>query len=127
MRRSNVIPHLWGQGRKLKDGYNTLARYFGVAEYTQCTGLPPRTVINFKDEQGVASPIFNTMFRQECLKRGVLFSGCHNPGYSHSDQDIDHTLRVYRTALEILGQAIASGDVIDRIDSKPVEAVFPRA
>ena len=106
IQQSNVIPHIWGQGRKLKDGFNTLARYFEIDEYFQCTGFAPRTAITFKDETGAESPALRSLFQQECLKRGLLFSTYHNPGFSHSDQDIDHTLRTYRTVLENLGQVI---------------------
>lgn len=113
IRQSSVIPHLWGQGRKLKDGFNTLARSFEVAEYLQCTGLAPRTVVTFKDKTGAESPSLRTLFQHECLKRGLLFSACHNPGYSHSDQDINHTLRTYRTVVEILGQVIKGNGPID--------------
>ena len=40
-----------------------------------------------------------------CLTRGVLFSGGHNVCYTHTDADIDATLRAYRAALEILADA----------------------
>lgn len=127
MQQTDVIPHLWGQGRKLKDGYNTLARNFGVERYTECIGLAPRTVITFKDEEGTGSLPLQSLFQQECLKRGVLFAAGHNLCYSHSDQDVDHTLRVYRTALEILAQAIGEDDISDKLEGQPIEPVFRRA
>ncbi len=126
MRENNVIAHLWAQGRKLKDGYNVLSKEYGVERHTECIGLPPRTVVTFKDEAGAESLILKSLFQQECLKRGLLFSGGHNICYSHSDSDIEHTLRVYRTALEILSQAIREGDVLERLEGKPVEPVFRR-
>ena len=124
MREQDVISHLWGQGRKLKDGYNTLAKTFGLEDYTECIGLPPHTVVGFKDAQGVESLVYQSLFQQECLKRGVLFTDVHNPSFSHTDKDIDHTLRVYRSALEILAQAIGEGDVMERLEGKPVEPIF---
>ena len=127
MQQSDVIPHLWGQGRKLKDGYNTLAKNFGVEKHTECIGLAPRTVITFKDEEGTGSLPLQSLFQQECLKRGVLFAAGHNLCYSHRDQDVDHTLRVYRTALEVLAQAIGEGDVMSRLEGKPIEPVFRKA
>lgn len=124
MRRQNVIGHLWEQGTKLKDGYNVLAREFGVGAFTRCIGLPPRTVITYKDENGEESLVFKSLFQQECLKRGILFSGGQNICFSHSDADIDYTLRVYRTALEILAEAIKKGDVLQRLEGEPVQPVF---
>jgi len=127
MRKKNVISHLWEQGQKLKDGYNVLAREFGVDRYTECIGLPPRTVVTFKDETGSESLVLKSLFQQECLKRGVLFSGGHNVCYSHSNADIDHTLRAYRAAMEIMAEAIRSGDPLQRLEGKPVQAVFRQA
>ena len=127
MRTENVIAHLWSQGRKLQDGYNVLARELGLDGATRCAGLPPRTVLTFKDGDGQDSLALKSLFQQECLKRGLLTGGYHNLCYSHSDRDIDYTLRVYRTVLEILSQAIREGDVAERLEGKPVEPVFRRA
>lgn len=127
MQNKGVISHLWAQGRKLKDGYNVMAKEFGIEQYTECVGLPPRTVALFRDENGAESLVLKSLFQQECLRRGVLFSVGHNICYSHSDEDIDHTLRVYRTALDILARAIGEGDVLERLDGKPVDPVFRKA
>lgn len=124
MRQKDVIGHLWEHGRRLKDGYNALAREFGIEERTQCVGLPPRTVIIFKDEKGAESLVLKSLFQQECLKRSVLFSGAHNVCYSHSNADIDHTLQAYRAAMQTLAEAIESGDPSQRLEGVPVQPVF---
>lgn len=127
MREKNVITHLWSQGRKLKDGYNLLAQEFEVEKFTECIGLLPRTVITFKDDLGAVSLTAESLFQQECLKRELLFTGVHNICFSHTDRDIDFTLRVYRTALEILAQAIKEGDVAGKVEGKMLEPVFRQA
>jgi glutamate-1-semialdehyde 2,1-aminomutase/spore coat polysaccharide biosynthesis protein SpsF len=124
MKGKSVISHLWEQGRKLKDGYNVLAKEFGVNDFTECIGLSPRTVIAFKDEAGEESLIFKSLFQQECLKRGVLFSGGQNICFSHSNADIDQTLRVYRSAMEILAEAINHKDALQRLKGQPISPVF---
>ena len=127
IRDENVIGHIWAQGRKLQDGYNILSKEFGLGQVTACVGLPPRTVVTFQDPGGVDALVIKSLFQQECLRRGVLFSGGHNICYSHSDQDIHKTLMVYRTVLEYLAQAVGEGDVLERLDGKPVEPVFRQA
>jgi len=122
MRDKNVIGHLWEQGQKLKDGFNVLAREFYVEQYTECVGSPPRTVVMFRDETGAESLLLKSLFQQECLKRGVFFSGGHN--YSHSNSDIDRTLRVYRTVMEILEESIKSSDALRKLDGNPVQPIF---
>jgi glutamate-1-semialdehyde aminotransferase len=127
MRDQNVIAHLWEQGQQLKDGYTVLAQRFGLSEHTRCIGLAPRTVMTFTDEAGTESLLFKSLFQQECLKRGVLFAGGQNICYSHSGADIEHTLRAYRAALEILSEAIRSGDPIESLEGEMVQPVFRRA
>jgi glutamate-1-semialdehyde aminotransferase/spore coat polysaccharide biosynthesis protein SpsF (cytidylyltransferase family) len=121
---TGALGHIWEQGRRLKDGYNVLARAFGVERHTECVGLPPRTVCLFKDTSGQESLILKSLFQQECLKRGVLFSGGHNLCFSHTHEDIDRMLRTYRSAMEILAGAIRKGDASARLEGTPVEPVF---
>jgi len=127
MREKNVIGHLWEQGQRLKDGYRVLARRYGLEKMTECQGLPPHTVTVFRDRRGQESLALKSLFMQECLKRGVLFSGVQNICFSHSAGDIDQTLRVYRSALEILADAVAADDIHDRLEGEPVQPVFRRA
>jgi glutamate-1-semialdehyde 2,1-aminomutase/spore coat polysaccharide biosynthesis protein SpsF len=126
MCEKKVIVHLWDHGQRLQDGYNTLARAYGIAQLTECIGLPPRTVVSFRNQDGTESLLLKSLFQQECVQRGVLFSGGHNLSFSHSVEDIDYTLRVYRTALEIIADAIAQGNVDARLNGTPVEPVFRR-
>ena len=127
MREKNVIAHLWEQGSRLKDGYNVLAREVGIHRFTSCEGLPPRTVVMFKNEEGEESLLLKSLFQQECVKRGILFTGSHNICYSHSNADVDRTLRAYRAAMQILAAAIQTGDARQRLEGEPLQPVFRRA
>ncbi len=126
MREKNVIAYLWQQGEKIQEGYNVLAKELGVDGFTKCIGLPPRTVATFRDKDGTESLELKSLFQQECLKRGVLFSGGHNICYSHTDRDIEETLRTYRAAMEILADSIKAGDTKQRLEGPPVQPVFRR-
>jgi len=126
IKSKNVIAHLWEQGRRLKDGYNVLAKEYGLSDYTRCIGLPPHTVISFSDRSGKESLAMKSLFQQECLKRGILFLGLQNICFSHNEADIDDTLRVYRTAMEILAQAVEQGTVESQLEGEPVQPVFRR-
>lgn len=124
IRERGVIRHIWEQGRKIKDGYNIMAREYKMERYTQCAGYPPRTVITFKDIKGEIDLTLKSVFQQECIKRGILFTGGHNVCFSHSNKDIDHTLRVYRTVLEILKEAIEKKKVKKMLEGEPLKPVF---
>jgi glutamate-1-semialdehyde-2,1-aminomutase len=127
LKEKKVIEYIWEQGRKLKDGYNIFVRELGLEKYTQCIGYPPRTVITFKDEDGNEDLLLKSLFQQECIKRGILFTGAHNICFSHTNKDIDYTLRVYRTVLEIIKDAIERNKVKELLEGEPVEPVFRRA
>lgn len=124
MREKNVVGQLWEQGQKLKDGYNVLARELGLVQHTQCVGLPPHTVMTFNDGDGTDGLVLRSLLQQELVKRGVLFLVGNNICYSHSDADVDHTLRVYRAALEYMAKALDSGDLLAFLEGEPVQPVF---
>lgn len=120
MRDEGVIDHIFEQGKTLKRGYNELAAAYGIDHRTECNGYPPRFSARFQDEEGESDQLAKSLFMQECLERGVLFSGNHLVSYSHTDADIDHTLDVYEAAMETLADAIDADDVEDRLDGEPV-------
>ena len=71
--------------------------------------------------------LYKSFVQQECLKRGILYSGGQNLSLSHRDADIEATLRVYRTVLELFASAVKAGDVAQRLEGPPVQAVFRKA
>lgn len=112
LRRQPILRHLWAYGKRLQDGFNVLARRLQVERHARCVGLPPRTVICFSDETGRESLALKSLFQQECYKRGVLFAGCHNMCLGHGEAEINHTLHVYRDALQIVAQALREGQPV---------------
>lgn len=124
--RHQVTADIWEKGKRLQDGYNVLAEDFRLRQVTACVGMPCRSVITFTDSIGQESLLYKSLFQQECLKRGVLFSGAQNPSYSHTDADIDRTLLVFRSAMEILAEAIKEDAVASRLEGPPVQPVFRR-
>ncbi len=126
LREKNVPAQIWARGQRLKEGYTVLAQEHGLEKYTACVGLPPRTVILFKDETGVESLTLKSLFQQECLKRGILFSGSQNLCFSHSDADLHHTFEVFNAALRVLRIALKAGDVTARLEGPAVVPVFRR-
>ena len=128
MQSEPVFEHLWRQGQKLQDGYNSLARENGVGDFTSCIGLAPRPVATFSDpESGHDSPALRSLIQQELVRRGVLFLFGFNISYSVSDADVDHTLEALRAAMGVVASAIDSGDVESWVDGKIVKPVFRQA
>ena len=127
IRDTDVIPHLWRQGRRLQDGYNALAAEAGLTALTRCIGLPPRTVLTFADRRGVESLALKSLFQQEVVRRGILNTGGFNLCARHSDADVDRTLEACRAALGVLAAAVAADDVEARLQGPAIQPVFRRA
>ncbi len=127
MKKKNVITHLWRMGKLIKEGLNDLAKEMGLQRHIQCIGLPPRTVVTFKNADGADDLILKSLFQQECLRRGVLFTGGHNICYRHSAKDIRKTLDVYRKAMRIVKRALAEGTVQNLIEGELIQPVFRKA
>lgn len=122
----NVPEYLARQGRKLKDGYNSIAQKLGM-DYTKCSGFDCRTIITFDAEKSGCNPLeMKSLVQQEMIKRGILWGGFHNMSFSHSDEDIEYTLRAYEDVLPILKKAVEEKKVKSYLRGEPVEPVFRR-
>jgi len=125
-RKGRVHPHLWRQGEQLVHGFAESGRRHGVP--FDCTGLAPMACPRFTHP----NPEFNadawSFFLQETAKRGVLIrrGGLLFVTFSHQDEDIEHTLSVVDESLALLADAVRSGNLKDRLHTKPIEESFRR-
>lgn len=120
----NVPAYLAKQGRKLKDGYNSIAQKLGM-DYTKCSGFDCRTIITFDGEKSGCNPLeMKSLVQQEMIKRGILWGGFHNMSFSHTDEDIEYTLKAYEDVLPILKKAVDEKSVKQYLRGEPVEPVF---
>lgn len=120
----NVPAHLAKQGRKLKDGYNSIAQKLGM-DYTKCFGFDCRTIITFDADKSGCNPLeMKSLVQQEMIKRGILWGGFHNMSFSHTDEDIEYTLKAYEDVLPILKKAVDQKNVKQYLRGEPVEPVF---
>lgn len=122
LRTKSVPQYLAKQGKKLREGYNTIASGLGM-NYTKCSGFDCRTIISFNSSAG--NPLeMKSLIQQEMIKRGILWGGFHNMSFSHSDEDINYTLDVYNEVLPILKKAVDEKNVAGYLRGIPVEPVF---
>lgn len=122
MKEKNVPAYLDKQGAKLKDGYNKIAQNLGL-DYTNASGYNWRSIISFDAKAG--DPLLlKSLVQQEMIKRGILWGGFHNMSFSHSDEDIEYTLKAYEAVLPILKKAVEEETVEKLLRGKPVQPVF---
>ncbi len=122
--RQAVIPHLWRQGELIRDHANHLAAANEVAEAIRCVGLGPRSVMLFTRPDGQPWWDLKSLFQQECIRRGFLFTGAHNMALAHDDREVGVACRIYEEVFAIASGAVRRGDVAARLEGLPVEPVF---
>jgi glutamate-1-semialdehyde 2,1-aminomutase/spore coat polysaccharide biosynthesis protein SpsF len=120
---NKVTPLLWKQGERLKSGIEQQIREKGLEEILSIDGYPIRTVLNFKGEEKEALKM-KTLFQQECVKRGVLFTGGHNVSLPHDNEKIDRVLSVYDEVMEILKYTLEYQMLDEMIEGRLLEPVF---
>ncbi|MGB5530405.1 MAG: aminotransferase class III-fold pyridoxal phosphate-dependent enzyme, partial [Ignavibacteriaceae bacterium] len=118
----NVPAYLARQGKLLKDGYNQVAEELKMP-YTKCVGYECRSLMTFDASAG--NPLeMKSLVQQEMIKRGILWGGFHNMSFSHSDKDVEYTLKTYKDVLPILKKAVSENNVRGYLKGEPVEPVF---
>ena len=117
-----VIEHIWRQGESLRTGIQKAAAEWKIP--LKLGGNPPRSGLVFQDGDGNESFELKTLFMQETVKRGVLFGGPVFTTYSHSDQDIDHTLQAVTEAFRVMRDALDAGAVAPFLQGEVVGVVF---
>jgi glutamate-1-semialdehyde aminotransferase/spore coat polysaccharide biosynthesis protein SpsF (cytidylyltransferase family) len=127
MEREDYWSHVWRQGTKLQAAYRTFAKEYGVDSFTDCAGMAPWTVITFVDHAGWSGLQLKTLFQQEMIRHGILFSGSQFISLSHSDEDIQRTIDAYREAFKVLRFALDCQAVDALTLGQPIELVFRRA
>lgn len=122
LREKNVSKYLNDQGRKLKDGYNSIAQKLGM-DYTKAIGYNWRSMATF-DEKAGDPLVLKSLMQQEMIKRGVLWQGFHNMSFSHSDVDVDYTLQALEESLSVLKKAVDENKLKEMLRGEPVQPVF---
>ena len=124
IRDKNVPAYLAKQGKKLKEGYNKIVNELGI-DYSKCIGYDCRSIVTFDAAKSGQNPLeMKSLVQQEMIKRGILWGGFHNMSFSHSDEDVEYTLKAYRDVLPILKEAVEKQDVHGFLKGDPVEPVF---
>jgi glutamate-1-semialdehyde aminotransferase len=126
MRCEPVIEHFWRQGAKLQSAFREMVGQFGLTGYVDCAGLPPWTICVFSDHEGQEGLAMKSLFQQEMIRRGVLFSGSQFVCYEHSDRDVQHTIGAYESAFAVLRHGVLNKCVEHLLEGRKIQPVFRR-
>ena len=108
LENENVVEHFWSYGKKLMDGFNSIAADLGIENQFYFEGYPCSPSYTTKDKTGNVSLALRTLFSREMLKRKVMMPWV-GLCYMHRDEELQITLDAGREALKIYSQALNDG------------------
>ncbi|MCA9193948.1 MAG: glutamate-1-semialdehyde 2,1-aminomutase [Planctomycetales bacterium] len=121
-RSEPVIEALYRQGRRLRDGLQSIIRDLCLENHFLVLGRDCNLVFATLDQQLNRSQAFRTLVLQELIRRGVLAPSLV-VSYSHTDADIDYTISAFAEALEVYKLALRHG-VEMYLEGRPSKPVF---
>jgi len=124
LRRQRVNAYIMELGQVLKDGLNKIIADLGLP-FT-CEGMPHKTFLVFRDYGDSPAKLIETVFRQECLRRGMFLGYGHFTSYSHTREDLRQSLNVAAEVFGLIKQALKSGSLMEILQGAVAEDVFKR-
>lgn len=117
-----VTKAIWAKGKYLQDNFRKLAKDIDVP--IDLVGYPCRMNLSYTDYEGKRDWLYNSIFMQESVKRGVLLGWNIFPCYTHTQADLDFTLNVFEDAMKIYREALKSGHPETYMEGKPLKIVL---
>lgn len=117
-----VIETLFRQGQRLREGIDASIAAHQLTDYLEVIGKPCCLVLASRDQDKQPSQAFRTLMLQETIRRGVLMLSLVT-SYSHSDDDIDHTINAIDESLDVYKKALDEG-VEKYLVGRPSKSVY---
>jgi glutamate-1-semialdehyde 2,1-aminomutase len=122
-RRVDISRYIWALGKRLVEGFRTLAREEGVADHVRIIGFDCNPQILCTKADGTFWPELHTSFHEEVIARGVLIPWI-SITYSHGDEELATTLAALRHGMRKLRRALEEDCVNESFDGDAVKPVF---
>jgi len=103
-----VIKHLYHQGERLAKGILQSVQEHHLEDYFGVLGKPCNLLYFTRDLEKQPSQPMRTLFLQEIIKHGIIAPSLV-VSYSHTDEDIDHTIDAINEALYVYRKALDEG------------------
>ena len=117
-----VTKEIWAKGKYLQDKFRAMAKDLAVP--IDLAGYPCRLNLEYTDYEGKKDWLYNSIFMQESVKRGVLLGWHIFPCYTHTQADLDVTLNVFEDAMKVYREALRSGHPETYMEGKPLKIVL---
>jgi glutamate-1-semialdehyde 2,1-aminomutase/spore coat polysaccharide biosynthesis protein SpsF len=109
LERDDVITRLWDVGLGLSDRVETMIANHKLDEFVSLSGQAPFRRVKFVND-GLAA-----LFRKEMAASGTLIVASHNICAAHGPNEIKRVRMSYDHALGVIHDALAKGDIEERL------------
>jgi len=126
MKNKKTIQSCWKIGKNLFDGWNKIAKSYNIS--AEMTGYPIRMTMQCFDSQGNESMALKGLVMQEMVKQGVFMSqGPSFICYSHSEKDIQLTLKAFENTCKLIQTKIHDDNYLDLMEGSLPKIVYTHA
>lgn len=122
--RRGVIARLWDTGAQLLAGARERIRAAGLADVLGLAGAAPWAILTFKNHPKASRDAIKTLFLTEMIQAGILINASHNVCYAHTPGDAAQVLAAYDRSLPVVQEALARGDLEQRLADRVIRPVF---
>lgn len=119
-----ISPRLNQIGAELASKLEELISETGMSDLMELKGHPTWKFIVWKEGRGLKAPELKTFFMQEVFRRGLLVLSTHNVTLAHTERIRKKIILIYENVLSIMSQNILSGELITKLEAKPLEPLF---
>ncbi|MGH8759000.1 MAG: glutamate-1-semialdehyde 2,1-aminomutase [Burkholderiales bacterium] len=124
MRKEPVTQTMWRIGDQLTTAFNAAAKRAGLADRFVMQGYGCFPTLRVQSN-GTPDAVLRSLFVQEMAARGILCNFIV-PAYVHDESAVKETIVAAKGALKVCAEAIATGNVQDRLLGPPLRPVFRR-
>lgn len=119
-----ISPRLNQIGAELASKLEELISETGMSDLMEIKGHPTWKFIVWKEGRGFKAPELKTFFMQEVFRKGLLVLSTHNVTLAHTEHIRKKIILIYENVLSIMSQDILSGELIRKLEAKPLEPLF---
>ena len=112
------------KGERIRKNVQQLIAKHGLENSVEIKGHACWLLMIFKDNNGMASDGFKTLFYQEMIKHGILFRGTFNISVSHTEEDLKKTFEAMDASFKVYASALSAGGYEKFLVGEPIKPVF---
>jgi len=120
----NVPAVLADTGGYLLERLNVLIAELECNHFLKTSGHPSWSFLHISGTGQYTDFEIKTLFMQEMLKRGILTLGTHCISYSHTKENIDQLLQVYKDVIYILKDALDTNSLREQLTCEVLKPLF---